>query len=163
VIIGPKSCVPIIKAVNVPRQRWQLLPHHATRLLGDFRVTAVPMLDPTAKSCNGYVLEAQGVTILHCGDGQYFDGFIELAKRWRFDAVCVSVGYNPPGKLFYMDEADAARAARDTRTKRLIVHHYDLWQGYTIDPQRVATVVAWYAPKTEVIAAPLGQCLAIER
>jgi L-ascorbate metabolism protein UlaG (beta-lactamase superfamily) len=110
-----------------------------------------------AEGCNGYVLETANTTLLHCGDSLYFDGFAEIGKRWALDALCVSVGLNPPGQTFYMDEANAARAARDSGTRTLIPQHFDLWRGFTLDPRRVRTVTNWYTPRTTVIPARFGR------
>lgn len=158
-LIGPKASVTIAKQHKWPYKRCQTLPHHATLVLDDLRITAVPMHDPHAKGANGYVIECGKTTILHCGDSHYFPGLEALTRRWSFTAICVSVACNPPGKLVYMDECDAARAARDTKAQQLIVHHYDLWQGYELDPARVAVAASWYCPATQVIAAPLGEPL----
>jgi L-ascorbate 6-phosphate lactonase len=161
IIVGPRTCIAVARKVHVPQKRCQMLPHNATLVLNDLRITAVPIFDPNAKGGNGYVIECGPVTLLHCGDSRYFSGFLELTRRWAFDAICVSVAYNPPGKDLYMDEAEAARTARDTKAKLLIVQHYDLWQGYTLDPQRVEVATSWYSPATRVVAAQLGEPLAI--
>lgn len=152
-VIGPASCIEVASKAGVPSERCLTLAHDETTTIGGLHVTAVPMNDPGAKGCNGYVLETTEVTILHCGDSMYFAGFAELGKRWSFDAACVSVGSNPIGRVFYMDEADAARAARDCGARMLIPHHFDLWQGITLDPRRVATVARWYCPDVRVVPA----------
>jgi L-ascorbate 6-phosphate lactonase len=160
-LIGSKNSIAVAKQHGWSAKRCQILPHHATLVLADLRITAVPMHDPNAKGSNGYVIECGSTTLLHCGDSHYFSGFVELTKRWSFHTVCVSVAGNPPGKLVYMDECDAARTARDTKTRRLLLHHYDLWQGYTLDPQRVAVAASWYCPEVCVVAAQLGEPLVI--
>jgi hypothetical protein len=60
-----------------------------------------------------------------------------------------------------MDEADAARAARDSGTRALIPQHFDLWQGFTLDPRRVRTVASWYAPQTTVTPARFGRRITV--
>ena len=160
-LIGPKSSVAVAKQHKWPAKRCQVLPRHATLVLNDLRVTAVPMEDPNAKGANGYVIECGKTTLLHCGDSHYFAGFAEVAQRWRFTAICTSVAYNPPGKLLYMDECDAARAARDVKAQTLILQHYDLWKGYTLDPERIKTVAGWYCPDTTVVAAQVGEVITI--
>ena len=163
VVVGPAACVAVAEAAGVPAARCRVLAHDEALDVGDLHLTAVAMHDPGATLPNGYVLQAGEVTILHCGDGLYFPGFVDLAQRWRFDAICVSVGTNPPGKGYYMDEADAARAARDAGAPILIPHHHDLWQGITLDPRRVAVVTRWYSPGTRVIAARLGRRITVPR
>jgi len=162
-VVGPKSVMPMIRAAAIPRNRMQLLPNNATVVLGDIRITAVPMYDPNAKSCNGYVFQSENTTLLHCGDSLYFPGFVELTKRWSFDAICVSVALNPPGKLYYMDESSAARAARDSKTKMLILQHHDLWAGLTLDTARVVTAASWYCPKVKVVTARVDEQILVSR
>src|SRR5205823_2743699 len=121
----------------------------------------VAMDDPGAKGCNGYAIEAGSTALLHCGDSFWHRGLAPLKERWRFAAICVSVGHNPPGRNTYMDEADAARAARDVGARILVPHHFDLWQGYTLDPRRVATVARWYCPGVKVLPARFRQRITI--
>jgi L-ascorbate 6-phosphate lactonase len=146
-VFGPASCLMKAEEAGMPVERRHLANWGDELVVSDLRITTVPAFDPLAEGCNGYVLEAGGVSLLHCGDSLYFDGFVDIGRRWRLDAVRVSVGVNPPGRVFYMDEADAARAARDCRARTLIPQHFDLWQGFTLDPRRVRTVAAWYAPR----------------
>lgn len=165
-VFGPKACVDVALQAGVPVGRTRVLKHGETVEFGDLSVTAVAMHDPGAPGCNGYLLSTGYVTVLQCGDSLTFSGFAELGDAHAIDAICLSVGTNPPGKNFYLDEAGAARAARDARARILIAQHHDLWQGITLDPARVATVAGWYSPGIEVIPAsfqkritiaPLGQ------
>jgi len=160
-VLGPTACVDVALRAGVPAERAQVLSHDESATFGDLRVTAVPMNDPGAPGCNGYVLETGAVAILHCGDSLYFPGFLDLGRRWSFDAICLSVGANPPGRNFYLDEAGAARAARDAGARLLIAQHYDLWQGITLDPQRVAIAAAWYCPEAQVVPAKVQQRITV--
>jgi L-ascorbate 6-phosphate lactonase len=160
-VYGPASCIAKAEVASVPAARCHAVAWDESFDIGDLRVTAVPALDPMADSCNGYVLETGGTTLLLCGDSLYFDGFLSIGKRWALDAICVSVGVNPPGLTFYMDESDAARAARDSRARMLIPQHFDLWQGFTLDPRRVHTAASWYAPQTTVIPARFGKRITV--
>lgn len=162
-VYGPASCLPAAEHAGIPPTRIQAVAHDDVFTIAGLTITAARMVDPLARGCNGYLLETGAVTLLHGGDSLYHDGFVDLGERWRIDAVCLSVGHNPPGKTYYMDEADAARAARDCRARALIPHHHDLWQGLTLDPRRVRTATAWYAPGTQVLPARFGQRLTISR
>ncbi|MGH2535730.1 MAG: MBL fold metallo-hydrolase [Thermomicrobiales bacterium] len=156
-MLGPAACIDVARRAGVPEARLRILTHDGSAIFGDLQVTAVPMNDPGAPGCNGYVLETGSVAVLHCGDSLHFPGFLELGKRWSFDAICLSVGANPPGRDFYLDEAGAARAARDAGARLLIVQHHDLWQGITLDPRRVAVAVRWYCSETRVVPARFGR------
>ena len=161
-IVGPESCVAVAREAGCPADRCRVLARDEAMTIGDLRVTAVKIHDPGAKGCSGYVLETSGLAVLHAGDSTYFPGFVDLGRRWALDAICLSVGSNPPGKNFYMDEVDAARAARDANAKTLIPQHFDLWQGITLDPRRVVTVSRWYCPETRVMPARLGRRLTLD-
>lgn len=152
-VFGTPASIEIAADAGIDSGRTHDFPQASSRNIGDLTVTAVNMYDPTAQSANGYVLETGSVTLLLCGDSVYFPGFQEVGRRWQLDAICLTVGLNPPGQTFYLDEAGAARATRDSGAKMLIVQHYDLWQGITLDPARVRTACGWYAPETKVVAA----------
>jgi L-ascorbate 6-phosphate lactonase len=162
-VYGPASCIAVAEASNYPAERRHVLEPEGTVGIGDLRVTAVPLRDPGAKGCNGYIVEAADVVLLHCADSVYFPGFVELGRRWSIEAICISVAANPPGCAYYMDEVDAARAARDAGARVLIPQHFDLWQGLTLDPQRVATAARWYCPTTRVLPARYGERITIGR
>jgi L-ascorbate metabolism protein UlaG (beta-lactamase superfamily) len=163
VVYGPASAIAVAEAAGIPAPRCQVVSPDEAFAVGDLRITPVAIVDPLAEGCAGYVLDTGSVTLLHCGDSLYFDGFVEYGMRWTLDALCVSVGNNPPGATLYMDEADAARAARDCRTRMLIPQHYDLWQGITLDPRRVREATSWYAPETKVAPARLGRRRTVRR
>jgi L-ascorbate 6-phosphate lactonase len=160
-VYGPASCAAKAEQAGVPTDRFHAIGHDESFIVDGLRITTVPMVDPMAAGCNGYVLESGGVVLLHCGDSLYHDGFVALGERWPLDAICISVGHNPPGQTYYMDEADAARAARAAKSRTLIPQHYDLWQGFTLDPRRVRVATSWYAPQTTVIPARFGRRLTV--
>jgi L-ascorbate 6-phosphate lactonase len=153
VVVGPPSCVEVAEAAGVREEQRRVLAHGESLQIGDTRVTALEMHDPSAKGCNGYLVEASGVSFLHCGDSLYFPGFTEIGAKYKVDALLVSVGYNPPGRFFYMDEADAGRAARDVGAHTLIPMHFNLWRATLLDPDRVARVAKWYVPGLKVVPA----------
>jgi L-ascorbate metabolism protein UlaG (beta-lactamase superfamily) len=160
-VYGPASCMGAAGEAGVPPSRCHAVGHDESFTIGDLSISAVPMVDPMAEGCNGYLVESGSVVLLLCGDSLYHDGFVGIGERWAIDAICVSVGANPPGQTFYMDEADAARAARDCHARTLIPQHFDLWQGFTLDPRCVRTVTAWYAPETRVVPARFGRRLTV--
>lgn len=162
-LIGPASSITTARGFGFPADRSQVLESGESLTFGDLRLTAETMLDPMSEGANGYVLETGDVAVLHCGDSVYFDGFAKLGQRWALDAICLSVGHNPPGATYYMTEADAARAARDARASTLIPQHFDLWRGFTMDPQRVRTAARWYCPDTTVTPARFGQRITIAK
>ncbi len=163
IVVGSAASVEVARRAGWPEERCRRVAEGDEVSIADLRLTAVAANDPEAEGALGFVLDTGAVRLLHCGDSLYHAGFVEVGKRWSIDALCVSVGHNPPGATYYMDESDAARAARDVRARILIPHHFDLWQGLTLDPLRVATVARWYAPETQVVPAKLGARLTIAR
>jgi L-ascorbate metabolism protein UlaG (beta-lactamase superfamily) len=158
-VYGPGSAIDEARGVGYGDDRLHQVRHGETVTFGDLRVTAVAVNDPTARECNGYVLETGETILLLAGDSHYFDGFAALGEQFRPDAIALTVGLNPPGASIYMSESDAARIARDTGTRLLIHQHHDLWQRLKLDPQRVAAVTAWYAPNTRVVGTVVGERL----
>jgi L-ascorbate 6-phosphate lactonase len=152
-VLGTPVSIETAIDAGLAAARTSIFPPETARPIGDLTVTAVVMEDPTAQSANGYVLETGSVCLLLCGDSLYFPGFLEIGRRWKLDAICLTVGANPPGSTVYLDESGVARATRDSGARSVIVQHYDLWQGLTLDPNRVRTVCRWYAPQTKVIPA----------
>ena len=103
-VLGPASGIEVAREqAGLPADRARRLAHGESVAMAGARITAVPMHDPNARGANGYVVEAGGVTVVHCGDSLYFPGFVELGHRWQIDALCVAVGANPPGRSYYMD------------------------------------------------------------
>lgn len=156
-MFGPASAIAVAREIGIDEQRLQTLNHGEQVSIGDLTVTAVAVNDPTAIGCNGYVMQHGDTTLLLSGDSHYFDGFAALGNNWEFDAVAVTVGVNPPGQSVYMGESDAGRIARDTRTRKLLLQHHDLWRAVAIDPARVGTLVSWYAPDAAFEAAVFGE------
>jgi L-ascorbate 6-phosphate lactonase len=152
-IFGPESSITVAQTAGVPTDRCHIVEADRSVTVGDLLLTAIPVYDPLAQGCLGWVMETGAVTVLHCADSLYFPGFVHLGQRWSFDAMCVSVGLNPPGATFYMDESDAARAVRDAGAKVLIPQHFDLWERTSLDPTRVVTATHWYCPGTRVLPA----------
>lgn len=156
-VYGPGSVIEEARGVGYGDDRLHLLRHGDAATFGDLRVTAVAVNDPTARECNGYVLQTGDTTLLLAGDSHYFDGFAALGEAHRPDAIALTIGLNPPGTSVYMSESDAARIARDTGVRLLIHQHHDLWQRLKLDPERVAVVTAWYAPDARVIGTVVGE------
>jgi L-ascorbate metabolism protein UlaG (beta-lactamase superfamily) len=163
VVVGSAASVEVARQAGWPEARCRRLVEGDETSIADLHLTAVSANDPGAAGALGFVIDTGAVRLLHCGDSLYHAGFVDVGKRWAIDALCVSVGHNPPGLTYYMDESDAARAARDVQTRILIPHHFDLWQGLTLDPLRVETVARWYTPETQVVPAKLRTRVTISR
>jgi L-ascorbate 6-phosphate lactonase len=155
-LFGPASSTDLAREWGYPADRLTTLAHGETAAVADVRITSVRAYDPLAKGANGYRIEAQGVSLLHMGDSLYFPE-LGAAAGGPVDALYVSVGHNPPGKHFYMTEADAARAARDVGARTLVPIHWDLWRSFYLDPKRVGVAARWYCPSATVRIPKYGQ------
>jgi L-ascorbate 6-phosphate lactonase len=147
---GPASSVALAREFGWPEERLRTLVHGDSFEQRGVRVTAVKAVDPMAKGCNGYVLEAEGLVVVNMGDSLWFDDIGQELARWRVDAICLSVAQNPIGGTYYMSEVDAVRIARDVHASVLIPHHWDLWEWVLMDPRRIQAVAPWYAPDAQV-------------
>jgi L-ascorbate 6-phosphate lactonase len=154
---GPASSVELARGFGWPDSRLQTLNWGDTTEAPGVKVTAVKSVDPMAKGCNGYVIEAEGLTLVNMGDSLWFDDIGQELSRWSVDAICLSVAQNPVGGTYYMSEVDAVRIARDTKAKVLIPHHWDLWAWVVMDPRRIQAVAPWYAPDAQVRPARYGE------
>jgi L-ascorbate metabolism protein UlaG (beta-lactamase superfamily) len=100
---------------------------------GPLKITLTPahhwgarMLHDSHRGFGGYVIEAGGRTIFHCGDTAYFDGFAEIGERFPIDIALLPIGaYDPPtGRDVHMNPEEAVVAFIELKAKRLVPMHY---------------------------------------
>ena len=74
----------------------------------------------------GFVIEAGGRSIFHCGDTAYFDGFKEIGERYPIDVALLPIGaYDPPsGREVHMNPEEAIKAFCEIGAKRMVPMHY---------------------------------------
>ncbi len=101
--------------------------------LGPMRVTLTPchhwgarVLHDSYRGFGGFVIEAGGRTIYHCGDTAYFPGFHEIGQRFDIDVALLPIGaYDPPsGRDVHMNPEQALRAFQELRAKTMVPMHY---------------------------------------
>ena len=160
-VFGPAASTELAREWGYPQDRLTALEHGDQTTINDVRVTSVRAHDPLAKGANGYLLEAEGTSLLHMGDSLYFAELAEAVKGHSVDTLFVSVAQNPKGKNYYMTESDAARAARDVGARTLVPMHWDLWRAYQLDPARVRVVARWYCPDVTVKIPKYGHKLVV--
>jgi L-ascorbate 6-phosphate lactonase len=158
-VFGPAASTDLAREWGYPAERLKTLPHGATAAVKDVRITSVRAYDPLAKGANGYLVEAQGVSLLHLGDSLYFEELEEEVSGRPVDALFVSVAQNPRGKTYYMTESDAARAARDVDARIMVPMHWDLWRSFSMDPRRVIAASRWYCPDVAVRIPRYGRMM----
>ena len=81
----------------------------------------------------GFVIEANGRTIFHCGDSAYFPGFKEIGERYEIEVALLPIGaYDPPsGREVHMNPEEAVEAFLELRAEKLVPMHYGTFRlGY---------------------------------
>ena len=74
----------------------------------------------------GFVIEAEGRSIFHCGDSAYFPGFREIGEHYDIDVALLPIGaYDAPtGREVHMNPEEAVKAFAELRAKTLVPMHY---------------------------------------
>jgi L-ascorbate metabolism protein UlaG (beta-lactamase superfamily) len=100
---------------------------------GPVRITLTPchhwgarMLHDSHRGFGGFIIEAGGRTIFHCGDTAYFDGFKEIGERFKIDVALLPIGaYDPPsGREVHMNPEEALQAFIDLKARHMVPMHY---------------------------------------
>ena len=91
------------------------------------------MLHDSHRGFGGFLIEAEGRSIFHCGDSAYFEGFKEIGKRFDIEIALLPIGaYDPPsGREVHMNPEQAVQAFRELQAKTLVPMHYGTFRlGY---------------------------------
>jgi L-ascorbate metabolism protein UlaG (beta-lactamase superfamily) len=100
---------------------------------GPLKITLTPchhwgarVLHDSHRGFGGFVIEAGGRSIFHCGDTAYFDGFREIGQRHQIDIALLPIGaYDPPsGREVHMNPEEAIIAFQELGAKRMVPMHY---------------------------------------
>lgn len=81
----------------------------------------------THRDYGGYLMEAGGKSVFHCGDSAWFDGFKEIGRRHpNIDVALMPIGaYDAPsGRDVHMNPEEAVRAFAELDAKVMIPMHY---------------------------------------
>jgi L-ascorbate metabolism protein UlaG (beta-lactamase superfamily) len=84
------------------------------------------MLHDSHRGFGGFIIEAGGRTVFHCGDTAYFDGFKEIGERFSIDVALMPIGaYDPPsGREVHMNPEEAVQAFLDLKARQMVPMHY---------------------------------------
>lgn len=166
-----------LRALGVPEERLVALDAGMQHTDGDLRITALAAeheffdRDPTlGYPYLSYVVEADGVTILHTGDTLRYEGMLAALGRWRFDIVFLPINGRDAarytrgciGNMTYQEAVDLVGAL----APRLAVPgHYDMFADNPGDPAAFAAYLRakypaqayWIGPHgTAVVLPPHG-------
>ena len=109
------------------------LHHWETHQHGPVKITFTPahhwgarVLHDSHRGFGGFIIEAGGRTIYHCGDTAYFEGFGEIGRRHPIDVALLPIGaYDPPsGREVHMNPEEALDAFVALGAKRMVPMHY---------------------------------------
>lgn len=106
---------------------WETFEHKSAKIsLTPCHHWGARMLHDSHRGFGGYVIEAGGRCIFHCGDTAYFDGFKEIGERFDIDLALLPIGaYDPPsGREVHMNPEEAVKAFIDLKAKKLIPMHF---------------------------------------
>ena len=91
------------------------------------------MLADSHRGFGGFIIEANGRSIFHCGDSAYFSGFGEIGERFPIEIALLPIGaYDAPSKReVHMNPEEAVRAFLELRARKLVPMHYGTFRlGY---------------------------------
>lgn len=109
-------------------------------------VTAIPSahygFEPDAEgrpAFLGFILEINGVTLYHAGDGVIYDGLLDRLRRQPLDLVCLPINgrdwfREQEGLVGNMDYREAADLTAALGGPTLIAGHNDMFAGNRINP-----------------------------
>ena len=106
---------------------WETFEHESLKIsLTPCHHWGARFLHDSHRGFGGYIIEAGGRTIFHCGDTAYFDGFKEIGERFDIDLALLPIGaYDPPsGREVHMNPEEAVSAFIDLKANKLIPMHY---------------------------------------
>jgi len=89
------------------------------------------MLHDSHRGFGGFLIEAEGRSIFHCGDSAYFDGFQEIGKRFDIEIALLPIGAYDPRSIMravHMNPAEAVQARADLSAARAIGMHFGTFQ-----------------------------------
>ena len=130
-LVVPRGCEEIVKRCDFghiyemgigekftfERLRVEMTPvkHWGARMLHDMH-----------REYGGFHIQAGGVSLFHCGDSAYFDGFKKLGATHKTDVALMPIGaYGAPsGRAVHMNPEEAVHAFIDMQAKWLVPMHY---------------------------------------
>lgn len=84
----------------------------------------------------GFVLEFGNWKIYHSGDTLWYEGMVELLKPFEVDLALLPINGNDParGVAGNLNAQEAVDLGLAIQAKRVIPHHYDMFEFNTADP-----------------------------
>ncbi|UNL83739.1 metal-dependent hydrolase [Priestia koreensis] len=105
---------------------------------------------------SGFIIEAEGLTILHAGDTGLFGDMKMIGDRHDIDIAFLPIGDN-----YTMGPEDAAQAAEWFNAKLVIPVHYDTFEAISQDPHAFVSKLEERGLKGQVLE--VGQSMEVSR
>lgn len=130
-LVVPRGCLPIVKRCGFDRVCEMGIGEKF--VFEDLHVEMTPvkhwgarMLHDLHREYGGFFLKAGDVSLFHCGDSAYFEGFKRIGATHDIDVALMPIGaYGAPsGRAVHMNPEEAVRAFLDLKAKWLIPMHY---------------------------------------
>lgn len=139
-----------LRALGIPSDRIIAMDEHITQHEGPVTISAIPaqheFFDRDTELgyphlC--YIVEVDGLTIVHLGDTLRYDGMVARLSRWQIDVMFVPINgrdaaryaRNCIGNMTYQEAVDLAGELRPRLT---VPGHYDMFADNSQDPQAFA-------------------------
>ncbi len=125
------------------------------------------MLHDQHRGFGGFVIEAQGRSIFHCGDSAYFSGFGEIGKRLPIEIALLPIGaYDTPSRReVHMNPEEAIQAFLELGAQKLVPMHYGTFRlGYEpMDepPERLLSSARSHGVEDKVLVMTEGQSVVL--
>ena len=135
VFLGPVSCNKLYREWGFSLERTRIIGEGETLVKKDVKINALPSKDVFDQDAVCYLLEVGGVKIFEGGDTLYFEEMDNIGAQFDIDIAFLSTATNPDGEIYYMDDEQVIKAARDLDAKVVMLKHYELWKQFKKDPQ----------------------------
>jgi L-ascorbate 6-phosphate lactonase len=139
--IGPKSVMKLLREWGFDNHRLVELSSYQSIQIKDLLIWAVPCNDYFDADANSYVFESGGFAAFDGGDTLYYSEYVRVGKKFNIDLAMLNFAKNPPGEIYYMNHAHVARTAEELNTRILLPKHYDLWEEFLEDPQKLVPML----------------------
>lgn len=89
----------------------------------------------------GFILEIGPWTLYHSGDTRLYDGLAERLRGFDIDLAFLPInGFKPERRVAgNLNPQEAAQLAADCGLRRVVPHHYDMFEFNTADPAEFAS------------------------
>jgi L-ascorbate 6-phosphate lactonase len=160
---GPSPSCEIARAAGFPSARIRVLRSGQSLSVGKAEVTALASEDHLAKAALIYVIDTEGIRIVHAGDSLQTRSFDDIGQAGGTDVAILATARNPLGRVWYLQPDELMTAARRLRTRLVVPGHWDLWRQLAWRPDQLMTMLGAQNNSPPVVLLPVGRYLMVSR